>query len=276
MIYSERLTRKPDHKAFLLIFFLCLMLSGCSSWNIFGKKEQVIATPEKLYNLASDEYKEGHYKKAQEYFTRLKEEYPLHEMTILAEIGIADSFYSDKEYVDAADAYSNFISMHPLNEHVPYAIYQKGLCHYHQMDAIDRDQTETIKAKREWEKLISKYPDSKFSTEAAPKMKEVQQRLAEREFYVAKFYFHRKKYPAALARFEHLSREFPDFSDRKKVEYYIREARKKIAKGGTEKIKKEADQETTEKETMPETPSLHGSLYWMGNEENHLQTTGAD
>ena len=167
------------------------------------------ATPEGLYSRASAEYRDGNYKKAQEYFLRLKEEYPLHDMAVLAEIGVADSLYSDKEYSEAENAYTDFISLHPVNENVPYAIYQLGMCHYNQMEAVDRDQTETIKARKEWEKLIARYPESKFSTMAEKMVRECKQRLAEREFYVGKFYLRRNKYQAALARFEKVAMIIP-------------------------------------------------------------------
>ena len=267
MIYSEILNKIIKLKIVLPVLLLSLVLNGCSFFHVFSKKEQIVLTPEKLYSLASDEYKENNYKKAQEYFTRLKEEYPLHDLAVLAEIGIADSFYSDKEYADAEGAYSNFISMHPVNENVPYAIYQMGMCHYNQMEAIDRDQTETIKARKEWEKLISRYPESKFSPLAEKMLREVKQRLAQREFYVGKFYFKQKKYQAAIARLEKISSEYPNVSLGNDIQYYINEAKNKIAKEEKAKIKKEASKETKETAGNKKMTNLYlrGSLYWMEN-----------
>jgi outer membrane protein assembly factor BamD len=243
---------------FLLLF---LIIGGCSSLNIFGKKELTKASPEVLYSNAAADYKEGHYKKAQEYFLRLKEEYPLHELAILAEIGIADSLFSDKEYTSAADAYSDFISLHPVNENVPYAIYQMGMCHYKQMEAIDRDQTETIKARKEFEKLIARYPESKFLPMAEKMLREVKQKLAQRDFYVGNFYLKQKKYQAALARFERIAAEYPDIVFDYKIEYYINETKMKIAKEEKEKMKKETKKETAEKQI---TNKDHSDFqYWV-------------
>ena len=82
----------------LPILFFSLVLNGCALFDIFGKKDIPKASPEGLYAKAANEYKEGNYKKAQEYFLRVKEQYPLHELAVLAEIGVADAQYSDKEY----------------------------------------------------------------------------------------------------------------------------------------------------------------------------------
>ncbi len=175
---------------------------------------------------------------------RLKEEYPLHNLAILADIGIADSYYSDKEYMEAESAYSDFITLHPTNENVPYAIYQMGMCHYNQIETIDRDQTATIKAKKEFEKLVSRYPDSKFSTMAEKLLRECKQKLAEQEFYVGQFYFKQKKYQAALARFETVARDYANIGLDYKVEYFINETKAKIAE--EEKLKK-AEEEKLKK-----------------------------
>jgi outer membrane protein assembly factor BamD len=227
---------------------LLLMISGFSFSDLFGKHETAKITPEALYSKASVEFNKGNYKNAQEYFLRVKEEYPLHDMAVLAEIGVADSMYSDKEYAKAENAYTDFISLHPVNENIPYAIYQLGMCHYNQMEAIDRDQAETISAKKEWEKLIARYPESKFSTMAEKMVRECKQKLAEREFYVGKFYLRQDKYQAALARFENIARNYANVGLDYKIEYYINETKAKIAEEEKLKLKKEAEKTKKEEE----------------------------
>ncbi|MEN6331777.1 MAG: outer membrane protein assembly factor BamD [Smithella sp.] len=224
----------------ILLMLFCL--SGCSLSSIlslFKKDTLVRNTPEALYVRASSEFQDGNYKKAREYFTRLKDEHPLHNLAILAELGIADSFFTDKEYVEAENAYSEFLNMHPTNENIPYVIYQIGLCHYNQKETIDRDQTETIKAKKEFERLITRFPDSKFSLAAGKLLRECNQDIAEHEFYVGKFYFRQKKYQAALSRFETIALNYPNVGLDYKVEYYIEETKRKIAE--EEKLKEDSE-----------------------------------
>ena len=222
------------------------VLSGCSFLNLFGKQDVSKATPEGIYAMASEEYQKGNYEKAREHFLRVKEQYPLHEMSVLAEIGVADSFYSEKEYAEAEGAYGDFISLHPVNENVPYAIYQMGMCHYNQMEAIDRDQTETMKARNEWEKLMARYPASKFSIMAEKMLRDVKQRLAQREFYIGNFYLTQKKYKAALARFEKIANDYNNVGLDYKIEYYINETKTKLTEA--ENIKSQADAEKKHKE----------------------------
>lgn len=214
---------------FTVVLFLCAGCSLSSLLSYFQKKEPVRSTPEALYARGTQEYQDGSYKKAREFYTRLKEEHPLHEMAALAELGIADSFFSDKEYVDAENSYRDFLMLYPTSENIPYALYQIGMCHYLQIGAIDRDQTETIKARREFENLVARYPQSKFSTLAEKMIRECKQKMAEHEFYVGEFYFKQKKYDAALKRFETIAREYTGVGLDLKVEASIAETKARLA-----------------------------------------------
>ncbi|GAB6272232.1 MAG: outer membrane protein assembly factor BamD [Smithellaceae bacterium] len=240
-----------------IILAFVLICSGCS-FNLatiksfFVKSDPVRSTPEGLYSRGSAEYQNGSYKKAREVFVRLKEEYPLHELSILAELGIADSFYSDKEYAEAELAYRDFTSLYPTNENVPYAIYQTGMCHYVQIGAVDRDQTETIKARREFERLVARFPQSKFSILAEKMIRECKAKLAEHEFYIGNFYFKQKKYDAALKRFEGIARDYAGVGMDLKVESYIAETKARLAEEEkAKKLKEEKEKAKAKKKEAP-------------------------
>jgi len=218
----------------VFIFFL----SGCGWWKDFWKRsERTRATPEGLYSRGVEAYQDGRYKRAVESFQRLKEEYPLHQMAIMAELGIADSYFSDEGYAEAELAYNDFINLHPTNENLPYAMYQLGMCHYKQMFSIDRDQTETKKARKEFERLIARFPSSKFSFMAEKMLRDCKQRLGEHEFYVGHFYFKINKYKAALKRFEIISRDYANLGLDYKVAYFIGETKRRLAEEDARKEK---------------------------------------
>jgi len=230
-----------------LIFLLIMGVSGCGWWkdmkDWWRPADMAKATPEGLYKRGAELYQEGRYKKAIEFFQRLKEQYPLHNLVVSAEIGIGDSYFSDGNYIEAEMVYRDFISLRPINENLPYAMYQLGMCHYSQMGAIDRDQTETAKALKEFERLVARFPGSKFSVLAERHILECRKRLAEREFYVGNFYFTQGKYKSALGRFETIAREYPGIGLDYKVGYFIEESRKRlIRQEAEEKAKREKEE----------------------------------
>jgi outer membrane protein assembly factor BamD len=238
-------------KRISVVLAFLLICTGCSFtkesiMEFFGKSQPVKNTPEALYARGTIEYQKGRYKKAREFYTRLKEEYPLHNLAVMAELGIADSFFSDKEYPEAEAAYRDFTSFYPTNENVPYVIYQMGMCHYLEIGAIDRDQTETVKAKREFEKLVARFPQSKFSILAEKMIRDCKSKLAEHEFYVGNFYFKQKKYEAALKRFETITREYAGVGLDLKAESYLAKTKLRLA----EQEKKQTEAKAKNKEAV--------------------------
>ena len=210
----------------ILILALLMLISGCALWK---SKENLRNVPEALYKQGYDDYQHSRYEKAIVNFQRLKEEYPLHELAIRAELGIADAQFSMKEYGYAEIAYNDFLNLHPANENLSYVMYQIGICHYNQLLEIDRDQTETWKALKEFEKLIARFPTSKFSFLAEKKVRECKSRLAEHEYYVGEIYFKMKRYKAALLRFENIRKNYANLGLDYKVKFTMEEASKQLA-----------------------------------------------
>jgi len=211
----------------LLIFAVSIMsLSGCVLWGEggFGLRE----TPEGLYQQGYENYQDGDYSDAIEFFQRLREEYPLSRYASMAEIGIADSYYSKKNYASAETEYVNFIDFHPTDENVPYAMYQLGMCHYKSMLDVDRDQTQTYRAQEAFDRLIAIFPNSKFSFMAEKRLREVKQRLAEHEFYVGHFYYRNEEYRAALKRFKKIADDYADLGLDYKVSYFLHQTRRQL------------------------------------------------
>jgi outer membrane protein assembly factor BamD len=206
-------------------------IGGIQRWwkYTWGRHDRTKDTPESLYQSGYEAYQDGYYKKAIERFQRLRDQQPLSKLALLAELGIADSHFSDGEYGEAQMAYNDFINLHPTNENIPYAMYQLGMCHYRQMYSIDQDQTETLKARKEFEKLIARFPNSKFSIMAEKVLRECKQRLGDHEFYIGQFYFKRKQYTAALKRFETIERDYANLGLDYKVNYLIGETKKRLA-----------------------------------------------
>ena len=111
-------------------------------------------------------YQEGKYKDAIESFEKIKDWYPFSKYAILAELKIADSHYKLKEYEEAVSAYEQFENLHPLNDAIPYIIFQTGLCYFEQVDTSDRDQTRARKALESFNRLIKQFPNSTYSAKA--------------------------------------------------------------------------------------------------------------
>ena len=224
--------------AAVVLVSLLASLTGCAWWDsIWGKEPRVRQTPEGIYQKGFEQYKKGDYKKAIETFSRVRDEYPLNPVALMAELGIADSYFENEQYIDAEVAYNSFVDLHPTNPNVPYAMFQLGMCHYQQMQTIDRDQSETVKARKEFERLMARFPQSKFAIMAEKNLREVKQRQAEHEFYVGEFYYRTKKYEAALKRFEGIQRDYANLGLDYKTNRFIEETKQRMKEQEAAKAK---------------------------------------
>ena len=134
---------------------------------------------------------------------------------------MADALFKRKEFEQALEAYIEFEKLHPKNESIPYVIYQQGMCHFLRMATIDRDQTSTKNALKEFSRLRKEFPKSPFSLQVRRYIRKCHSNLAEYEFYVGYFYFQSGKYHAALRRFEYLITHYPDLGQYGRALTYI-------------------------------------------------------
>lgn len=171
----------------------------------------------------------GNYQSAAEKFQELKDRYPYSEYAIEAELKIADSEFRNKEYDTAFDAYDEFERMHPRDKNIPYAIYQKGMCHFQQIKTIDREQTHTLLAKEEFERLIKRFPSDEYADRSRKNIRKCLIFLAEHELYVGNFYFKMKQYKAAMGRYRFLIENYPDMGQYHEALEYISICKEKIA-----------------------------------------------
>ena len=204
-----------------IIAMVLLNLSGCA-W--FGKDK-----PEKpaqqLVEEGVKDYDRGNYKDALQAFQQLRDWYPFSKYAILAELRIADAHYYLHEYPEAVTAYEEFDRLHPRNEAIPYVIYQIGLCHFEQIDTVDRDQTSARKAMETFQRLIHQHPDDPYAKKASANLVACIQSLAGHEYYVGQFYYKRKYYKAALHRFLTVINQYPDVGYHRLALEYIAECR---------------------------------------------------
>ena len=155
---------------FITLLLLAIGPSGCSFYNhLFGEPEP--ETPGTLMEGGMESMAAGHYQSAIDAFEKIKDRYPYSKFALLAELKLADALFGKGSYDEAYDAYDEFERLHPTNAQIHHVIYQKGMCHFSQIGTIDRDQSHTIKAKEEFQRLIKRFPDSVYARLAQKRLR---------------------------------------------------------------------------------------------------------
>jgi outer membrane protein assembly factor BamD len=213
----------------LLALVLLFVFSGCGIMGWFGKKKNADVPPDILAKKGIKELRNRNYLDAINTFEKLKDRYPYSDQALLAQIKVADAKFYDKKYPEAFQSYREFEKLHPTNKAVPYCIYQEGLCFYRQRSTIDRDQTYTRNAIREFTRLKQKFPKSEYVFRGDKYLARCRQDLAEHEYYVGNFYYKTGHYQAALDRYQGLVQDYPEFPKNGEARLRIQECQKNLA-----------------------------------------------
>lgn len=208
---------------------LVLLIGGCSIYDqYFGNEEEL--SPEELMSEGLKRFETGNFEGATESFQKIKDRYPYSKFAIQAELKMADGLYHREEFDEAYDLYDEFERLHPKNKNIPYVIYQKGMSHFQQVSTIDRDQSHTLRAKEEFERLVRRFPGHDYANRARKNIRTSYISLAKYELYVGNFYFKMKKYRAALARYTYIVRNYPDMGQYQEALEGIKKSKEKLTK----------------------------------------------
>jgi outer membrane protein assembly factor BamD len=100
--------------------------------------------------------------------------------------------------------------MHPSHPQSDYVTFRLGLSFFNQLPAtIDRDLAVAERAILYFDEVVNTYPKSQYVTEARDYKTKALKMLADKEYYIANFYFIRDFYESALGRFEDLLNKYP-------------------------------------------------------------------
>ncbi len=170
------------------------------------------------FELGEKALKSHDYQDATAYFQYLRSKFPYSHFAPLAELRMADANFDQEKWVEAVDAYKNFIKDHPTNREVDYAGFRIGLSHYKDIPSdifivppsYEKDQAQITDAQTSLKDFLASYPDSSYVPKAKEMLADVRERLARHELYVAQFYEKHDRPRAAAWRYEGLVRDYPD------------------------------------------------------------------
>ena len=92
-------------------------------------------------------------------------------------------------------------------------------------------------ALKAFERLMARFPESRFASQAEKMIRECKKTLGEQEFYVGEFYLTNGKYQAALRRFEKVIRDYANVGLDYKANRYILETKRLMAEEEAKKKK---------------------------------------
>ncbi len=191
---------------------------GSSSRLSLGKNREAVQN----IDVCFDRLAKKKYKKAISCFESYKSQYYGQPESAIAQVALADTYFAKKDYLVAANLYEEFLSTFPYHERTPYVQYMAGMSYSKSAPKkIARDQENLFLALDHLQTVIETAPQSTEASTAKPLYNEVKTRIAQREFYIAKFYYRNREYLAAIPRFQTVITEYPQLGLDDITLYYL-------------------------------------------------------
>ncbi|QHJ00763.1 outer membrane protein assembly factor BamD [Xylophilus rhododendri] len=184
------------------------LLSGCGTTSV---DDQTAGwSPNKIYSEAKDEASSANYDKAVPLYEKLEGRAAGTPLAQQAELEKAYAQYKATQSVQAIATLDRFIRLHPASPALDYAFYLKGLANFNddlglfsfisRQDLSERDQKAAKDSFESFNQLVTRFPESKYAPDARQRMTYIVNSLAQYEVHVARYYYSRGAYVAAINR----------------------------------------------------------------------------
>ena len=194
-----------------------ILFTGCADSNYDPTKDW---SNDKLYNEAKDEMTAGAYDKAIGMYEKLEGRAAGTPLAQQAQLDKAWAQYKTNEPVQAVATLERFIKLHPASPALDYALYLKGLVNFNdnlglmssiaEQDLAERDPKQAKESFEAFRELVTRFPSSKYAEDARLRMSFIKNSLARSDVHVARFYYQRGAYVAAINRAQTTVQEYRD------------------------------------------------------------------
>ena len=194
--------------SFLLKVFILIILINITSCT---KKNEIISVVEdkSLEMQMIDAYYEGIEELnkndviyAAKKFNEAELLYPQSIWAPRAALMAAYAYFSQLYYDDTIVELEKFLQKYKNHPRRDYAYYLLALSHYNLIVDETKDLEEILKAEEYFQIIIKNYPNTEFAIDSEFKLELIQEILASKEMYIARYYVDREKWIPAINRFK--------------------------------------------------------------------------
>tara|TARA_B100001996_G_scaffold270673_1_gene211758 strand:+ start:504 stop:1337 length:834 start_codon:yes stop_codon:yes gene_type:complete len=191
---------------FFLIFFLFF---SCSK-----KEPEVVQEPSdkekamELYQEAVTNMDDGYYFQAAKQFSEAEIILDSIEFSAKASLMSSYCYYLINFYEEAIENLEKFIKKYPVDKNIPYAHYLITISFYERILDEEKDITPLLISKEKIIFFLETYPDTEYALDLKFKLDLINNQLAAKELYIAKYYIKTQKWIAAINRLKTIVKNY--------------------------------------------------------------------
>ena len=187
-----------------IVFILISLLFVSCSKEI--KKETVIKEKDlelqvlEAYKEGIESLEQGDVLFAAKKFNEAEILFPQSEWAPKSALMAAYSYYIQDYYGDAIAELERFIKIYPFHKNIDYAYYLLAISYYEQIVDEKKDLQSISNSKKNFEIIIQEFPNTEYALDAKFKIDLINDILASKEMYIARYYFNKKKWIPTINR----------------------------------------------------------------------------
>ena len=200
-----------NFKSKIIYFFIFFLILSCnkkpettSTLNEKNLEAQLI----EIYMQAMEEFERGDVIYAGKKFSEAELIYPQSVWAPRAVLMSAYGYFSQGYYGNAINDLERFLVKYKNHPQTDYAFYLLALCHYDQIIDEKKDLNQILKAKKYFEIIIERYPNTPYASDSTFKLEYILELMASKEMYLARYYVEREKWIPAIKRFKIVVKEY--------------------------------------------------------------------
>ena len=189
----------------ILIVFL---ITSCSK-----KELELNIPPDKeksfeIYKEAVDLMNKGDFFYASKKFSEAEAILPKIEFSARASLMSSYCLYLINFYPEANANLERFINQYPADKNIAYAHYLIAITLYEQILDEKKDINPLIKSKEKIKFFLDNFPDTEYALDLKFKMDLINNQLAAKEMYIAKYYINKQKWIPAINRLKSIVKDY--------------------------------------------------------------------
>ena len=192
---------------FISILGVTLLLISCSKDKVIYEPTKR-SDPYKIYMEAYEAFEKNDFFFASKKFSEA--ELNFKDPSLAAKSSIMSSFalYSINFYGEAIESLNRFIKTYPADKNVIYAHYLSSLIYFEQIGDETKDIQPLLDAGKQIDYFTKKYPGSDYAIDLKFKKDLIQNQLAAKELFIAKYYISVQKWIPAINRLKIILKKY--------------------------------------------------------------------
>ena len=195
---------------------LLILITLLFVWSCGGKTKKISEIVEiDMEMQMSNAYKEGYLElkkgdalRAAKKFNEAELLFPQSPWAAKSVIMAAYAYYTQDYYSDTIYELERYFVTYPNHEDKAYAHFLLGISFYEQIVDEKKDLKSILDSKEQFETIIRDYPSTEFAMDAKFKIDLINEILAAKEMYIAKYYLKKNKWIPALNRFKAIINDY--------------------------------------------------------------------